>query len=105
MENEKIQEYRANIRMSEDLYNSVNYWAEKKNMKVADYIRDAIYVQIKRDNKDYDLPSLEAHRLNQIIDAIEAMDANLTCMQEMFRINFASLMEMANGTNYLIDHK
>lgn len=30
MENGKELEYRANVRMTEDLYNSINYWAEKR---------------------------------------------------------------------------
>lgn len=103
MEKEKVMEYRANVRMTRDLYDSINYWADKKGVKVTDYIRDALILQIKRDNKDYDLPSLEAHRLNQIIDALEAMSANVSCLQDMFRSNFVNFMEMISGTNYLID--
>lgn len=33
MGKEKSMEYRANIRMTEDLYNSINYWADKKGVK------------------------------------------------------------------------
>lgn len=103
MENGKVLEYRANVRMTEDLYNSINYWAEKKGVKVTDYIRDALLLQIKRDNKDYDLPSLEAHRLNQIIDVLEMMSANMSCVQDIIQSNFDNLMTMMNGTNYLMD--
>lgn len=103
MEKQKSMEYRANIRMTEDLYNSINYWAEKKGVKVTDYIRDALLLQIKRDNKDYDLPSLEAHRLNQIIDTLEIVSANMSCLQDIIQSNFGNLMTVMNGTNYLAD--
>ena len=103
MEKEKVMEYRANVRMTEELYNSINYWAEKKGVKVTDYIRDALLLQIKRDNKDYDLPSLEAHRLNQIIDSLEAVSANMSCLQDIVQSNFLNLMTVMNGTNYLMD--
>lgn len=103
MENGKAMEYRANVRMSEDLYNSINYWAEKKGVKVTDYIRDALLLQIKRDNKDYDLPSLEAHRLNQIIDSLEMVSANMSCLQDIVQANFGNLLSVVSGTNYLMD--
>lgn len=103
MENGKALEYRANVRMTEDLYNSINYWAEKKGVKVTDYIRDALLLQIKRDNKDYDLPSLEVHRLNQIIDTLEMVSANMSCLQDIVQSNFVNLMTVVNGTNYLMD--
>ena len=103
MEKQKSMEYRANIRMTEDLYNSINYWAEKKGVKVTDYIRDALLLQIKRDNKDYDLQSLEAHRLNQIIDTLEAVSANMSCLQDIVQSNFVNLMAVVHGTNYLMD--
>ncbi len=103
MENGKELEYRANVRMTEDLYNSINYWAEKKGVKVTDYIRDALLLQIKRDNKDYDLPSLEAHRLNQIIDTLEMVSANMSCLQDIVQSNFVNLMTVMDGANYLMD--
>ncbi|MDE6914040.1 MAG: hypothetical protein K2P35_10155 [Lachnospiraceae bacterium] len=103
MENGKAMEYRANVRMSEELYNSINYWAEKKGVKVTDYIRDALLLQIKRDNKDYDLPSLEAHRLNQIIDSLELVSANMSCLQDIVQSNFGNLLAVVSGTNYLMD--
>lgn len=103
MKKDKTLEYRANVRMTEDLYNSINYWAEKKGVKVTDYIRDALLIQIKRDNKDYDLPSLEAHRLNQIIDTLEMVSANMSCLQDIVQSNFVNLMTVMNGTNYLMD--
>ena len=103
MENGKAMEYRANVRMSEELYNSINYWAQKKGVKVTDYIRDALLLQIKRDNKDYDLPSLEAHRLNQIIDSLELVSANMSCLQDIVQSNFGNLLAVVSGTNYLMD--
>lgn len=72
-------------------------------MKVTDYIRDALLLQIKRDNKDYDLPSLEAHRLNQIIDTLEMVSANMSCLQDIVQSNFVNLMTVMDGANYLMD--
>lgn len=52
---------------------------------------------------DYDLPSLEAHRLNQIIDTLEVVSANMSCLQDIVQSNFVNLMAVAHGTNYLMD--
>ena len=58
---------------------------------------------IKRENKDYDLPSLEAARLNQLVDGMEVLSFNVANLEHIVSSSMASLLSLSRGENYLED--
>ena len=89
--------------LTDDDFERVKYWAEKKGMSINDFVRYSIDLAIKRENKDYDLPSLEAARLNQIIDALNALTFNTAALENIVTSGFDSLLRLTRGENYLLD--
>ena len=90
--------------VNDDDYERIKYWAEKKGMSINDYVRYALDIAIKRENKDYDLPSLEAARLNQLVDAINALTFNTANLEHIVTTGFDSLLRLTRGENYLMDN-
>ncbi len=88
--------------VNDDDYERIKYWAAKKDMSVNEYVRYAVDLTIKRENKDYDLPSLEAARLNQLIDAMNVLSFNVGNLEHMVTTGFDSLLSMTRGENYLM---
>lgn len=103
MSNNKISDEKNNIvrftvRLSEDFYNEIKTNAKIKDMSVNDYVRNALYMQTKKDSK----PVLEVERLNQLIDSVNGMSANLTCLENIIVDSVNNLMNLTTGDNYLL---
>lgn len=96
-------QYRTTIRLSSELYQRVKYWAEKKELSINDYLLDCIDCCIKRENGDYDLPTLETARLNQLIDRMESLSENMKSLESVVTDGFGSLIKLAEGDSYLLD--
>lgn len=96
-------QYRTTIRLSSELYQQVKYWAEKNGMSVNDYLLNCIDYYIKRENCDYDLPTLETARLNQLIDRMESLSENMKSLESVVTDGFGSLIKLAEGDSYLLD--
>lgn len=90
--------------VNDDDYERIKYWADKKGMSINDYVRYALDIAIKRENKDYDLPSLEAARLNQLVDAINALTFNTANLEHIVTNGFDSILRLTRGENYLMDN-
>jgi hypothetical protein len=89
--------------MPPDLYEQVKYWAKSNECTITDYLVDAIEGAIKRENSDYDLPTLETARLNQLIDYIASLSSNIQSLEDVVISGFDSLSRMTTGDNYLLD--
>lgn len=98
---DKHKTYRVTAVVNSDDYERIKYWAERKDMSINDYVRYALDVAIKRENKDYDLPSLEAARLNQLVDTITTLSANVAGLEHIVTTGFDSLLSLTRGENYL----
>lgn len=86
-----------------DTYDAVNYWAKKKGITINEFLREAIEFYIARQNKDYDLPTLEIQRLNQLIDTISILSSNISSLEKVTISGFDSLISLTRGDNYLLD--
>ena len=94
---------RVTVTLSDDDYERLVYWAGSHEMSINEYLRNAIDTAIKRENADYDLPTLEIARLRQIehrIAALEETDRNLA---SILTSGFDSLLSMTRGDNYLLE--
>lgn len=95
---------RVFIRLSPDDKQRAEYWADKRGFaSVNDYIAEAVAEQIRRENLDYDLPTLEIARLNELIDQVKALSTNSANLERVIVSGFESLIGLTRGDNYLLD--
>lgn len=80
------------------------YWAQKRGFtSLREYAGEAIAAQIRRENQDYDLPTLEIARLNELVDHITALSTNVANLERVITQGFDSLIGLTRGDNYLLD--
>lgn len=96
---------RLTIRLSEDDYERVKYWAVQKQCSVNEYVQDALVTQIKRENYDYDIPDVQIARLNQLIDVVLSLSSNVKSLEQVTISGFDSLLGLTRGDNYLLEHE
>lgn len=66
-------------------------------------MEEAIEEKIRRENGDYDLPTLEIARLGQLIDQMASLSTNVANLERVTVTGFDSLMGLTRGDNYLLD--
>ncbi len=80
------------------------YWADRRGFSsVNEYVAEAVAEQIRRENLDYDLPTLEIARLNELIDQVKALSTNNANLERVVTQGFDSLIGLTRGDNYLLD--
>ena len=57
----------------------------------------------RRENLDYDLPTLEIARLNELVDQVAALAKNSANLERVVTTGFDSLIGLTRGDNYLLD--
>lgn len=96
---------RTVIRLHPDTKERAKYWAAKANVSVNEYMAEAVEEKIRRENGDYDLPTLEIARLNQLIDHMASLTTNVGNLEIVTTRGFDSLMGLTRGDNYLLDEE
>lgn len=96
-------DHRMTVRLPESLYKNLMYWATRHQMNGNDYIIEAIEMAIRHENKDYDLPTLEIARLNQLIDGLAVLSQNVYSLEHIVTCGFDSLTNLTRGDNYLLE--
>lgn len=92
------------VRLSSDDKQRVEYWADKHGFSsVNEYVAEAVVEKIQRENLDYDLPTLEIARLNELVDQIAALAKNSANLERVVTTGFDSLIGLTRGDNYLLD--
>ncbi len=95
---------RVFIRLSADEKQRAEYWAAKRGFSsFNEYVAEALAEQIRRENLDYDLPTLETARLNELIDQMKAMSTNVANLERVTTQGFDSLIGLTRGDSYLLD--
>ena len=95
--------HQLTIRIEEDDFQKMSYWASKKEMSLSEYIKAALDLKIRWDNQDYDLPPLEIQRLNQLIDVITLLSENQKSLESVVISRFDALLALTQGDTYLLD--
>lgn len=90
-------------RVDEEMYQRVQYWAEKRRCSVNEYLNLSLDHMIRWENQDYELPTLEQQRLNQLINSINALTSDVRCLEHITTNGFKSLIGLTRGDNYLLD--
>lgn len=94
---------RVAVRLHPDTNERVRYWATKHNISANEYIVSAVEAAIRRENGDYDLPTLEQARLGQLIDEMRSLSTNVANLEKVSNNGFDSLLGLVKGDNFLID--
>lgn len=95
--------HRVTASLSEDEFQRLQYWSQRHGCSINEYLRDSIELAIRRENHDYDLPDLEAQRLNQVLDALKVLSENIGSLEHVLTSGFDSLLGLTRGDNYLLE--
>ncbi|MFC8125438.1 hypothetical protein [Streptomyces sp. NPDC057302] len=92
------------VRLNPDDKQRAKYWADKRGFSsVNEYVAEAVVEKIRRENLDYDLPTLEIARLNELVDQVAALAKNSANLERVVTTGFDSLIGLTRGDNYLLD--
>jgi len=97
--------HRVTATLDDDTFERLKYWADKKELSVNEYLRDAVNQAIRFENKDYDLPELEIQRLNQLVDTMVVLSQNVKSLEDITVSGFDSLLSLTRGDNYLLEEE
>lgn len=95
--------HRIVARVSNDLYKQIQYWAARNEMSENEYFVEAMEMMIRKENQDYDLPTLEVQRLNQLVDVVTVLSSNVQSLESVVTSGFDSLLGLTRGDNYLLE--
>ena len=95
--------HQLTVRIEEEDFQKMQYWANKKGMSLSEYITAAVDLKIRWDVQDYDLPPLEIQRLNQLIDVITILSENQKSLESVVISRFDALLALTQGDTYLLD--
>ena len=97
---------RITATLDEDLFDKFKYIAEKRGESLSECLRDAVQLLIRYENEDYyPLAKLEAARINQLVDCITLLSANVKNLENVTIEGFSSLINITRGDNYLFDEE
>ena len=94
---------RITATITDDMKKNVEYYAAKRGITINEYIAMAIEKMIAFENQDYDLPTLEQARLNQLIDTVTVLSSNVHSLEQVITSGFDSLLGLTRGDNYLLE--
>ncbi|MGC6586673.1 hypothetical protein ACPV3A_17100 [Paenibacillus sp. Dod16] len=94
---------RKSLRMLEEDEAFVNYWAEKFDMTYTELLMRGARHYVAWRNQDFDLPTAEMQRLNQLIDAMNNMASSNERLSNTVINGFDAMMGIMRGDNYLLE--
>lgn len=97
--------HRLTLRLSDKDYDRLSYWSEKVGMSMNEFVPVILDRWVDIENGNYQLPTLEAARLNQIIDVVAGLSSNLQSLESVTINGFDSLLKLTKGDNYLLEHE
>lgn len=96
---------RKTMRLHKDTVQHVEYWRRKVGLSETEFYVQAVEEKIARCNGDYDLPTLEQLRLNQLIDEIRSLSTNQRNLEVVVTTLADSMLGLARGDSYLLDEE
>lgn len=96
---------RKTMRLHKDTVQQVEYWRKKEGLTETEFYVQAVEEKVARMNGDYDLPTLEIQRLNQLVDEMRALSTNAANLEIVVTNGFDSLIGMTRGDSYLLDQE
>lgn len=95
--------HRVTATVDDDTFERLKYWSKKHGVSINVYLNDAIDTMIQFENHDYDLPTAEVQRLNQLVDGQIALADSVSALERVIVSGFDSLLGLTKGDNYLLN--
>ena len=96
-------QHRLTLRLSQTDYEKLAHWAQKKEMSINEFVPVLLEQYIDIYNGNYQLPSLEVQRLNQLIESQAVLSRNIQALESIIVNGFDSLLSLTKGDNYLME--
>lgn len=94
-------QHRVTAVVNDTDFERIKYWADKKGISINDFVRDSVNLAIRYENRDYDIPTIEVVRLNQLIESMATLSYNVAGLERVVTTGFDALIEATRGENYL----
>lgn len=100
----EMMDHRLTLRLSENDFERLSYWAKRAGEpSINQFIPDLLDLWVDIQNGNYQIPTLEQKRLNQLVDVIKGLSIDIKNLQETTSTGFTTLTQMTKGDNYLFD--
>lgn len=96
---------RFSMRMFGEDYDRLTYWAERFEMDRGELLVTAMEHYIGYRNGNYDLPTAEQRRMNQLIDVITTLVTTVNSNYSNTSASIESILNIAYGENPLSKHR
>jgi len=91
------------LRIPTDVNDQLTYYADQFNMTKTDLLLMGASHYIKWRQKDYDLPTAEIARLNQLVESQKLMVSSFEQLSQAVTSGFDTMLGLHRGSNYLAD--
>lgn len=98
-----IKEKRHSMRMHTKDFERMAYWSEQYGMDRTEFLITSMNHYIKWRNQDYDLPTAEIQRLNQMVDAMNNLASRQENLENSVINGFDAILGIFRGDNYLLE--
>ncbi|MGX1195867.1 hypothetical protein [Metabacillus sp. SLBN-84] len=96
---------RVNMRLYPEDYNYLLHWSERFGMDQTEFLISAMYHYVKWRNQEYDLPTAEIQRLNQMVDAVHNLVVSHEHLEKSVVNGFDAMLGIIRGDNYLVEEE
>lgn len=97
--------HRLTLRLDESDFQKLDYWARQKGLSINEFVPVLLERYVDIENGNYQLPTLEVYRLNQLIDSQQVLVQNIQSLESIVISGFDSLLSLTKGDNYLLEHE
>lgn len=97
--------HRLTLRLPQVEYEKLAYWAKRKEVSINEFVPMLLEQYIDIENGNYQLPTLEVQRLNQLIESMAVMSRNMQALETIVTSGFDSLLSLTRGDNYLLEQE
>ena len=93
----KTDKVKIYVDLDRDVADLADYWQRKKNFASRkDFITAAIKLYIAIQNQDYDLPTMEIARINQIVETLRNQTDELHALRKAVNNGFSTILDLTN---------
>lgn len=94
---------RTTLRLAQKDMERLQYWSERAGCSISDFVVLMLDQYVDIYNGNYQLPTLEVQRLNQLVDLTTVLSRNVQSLESIVVSGFDSLLSITKGDNYLLE--
>lgn len=98
------QTHRLTLRLNTSDFTKLKYWAEREEVSLNEFVTIMLSQWIDIQNGNYELPTLEVQRLNQLVELMRVLSQNQQSLESIIINGFDSLLSLTKGDSYLLEN-